>query len=52
MTLYGSCGETILSTDMTGKSHLDISLDGKTSGLYFVRVVNGNRGFTKKLVKQ
>ena len=52
MTLYGLCGEIILSGDMSGKSHRNFSLAGKPSGLYFVRVVNGNRGVTKKLLKQ
>jgi hypothetical protein len=37
---------------MTGKSYQGISLAGKPSGLYFVRVVNGNKGVTQKLLKQ
>jgi hypothetical protein len=52
VTLYGTCGELILSDDMTGKTLSDFSLTGKPSGFYFVRVVAGNKGLTKKLLKQ
>ena len=51
-TIYGSCGEMILRDEMTGNSKKEFSLSGKPVGLYFVRVVNGNKGFTKKLLKQ
>ncbi len=52
VTIYGTCGEMILGEGMTGESRREFSLKGKPAGFYFVRVVNGNNGYTKKLVRQ
>jgi hypothetical protein len=52
VAVYGTCGEMILGDEMAGETHKDFSLAGKPSGLYFVRVVTGEKGFTKKLLKQ
>ncbi|MDP1622831.1 MAG: cohesin domain-containing protein [Bacteroidales bacterium] len=52
VTVYGSRGEIILSDVMMRDLHKGFSLSGQPSGLYFVRVVSGNKGFTGKLIKQ
>ena len=52
VTVYGMYGEKILSGEMLGKSLREFSLAGKPAGVYFVRVVNGNRGDTRKLLKE
>lgn len=49
--VYGPRGELIRSDNMTGESGKVISLAGKPAGIYFVRVVNGTKGVTKKLIK-
>ncbi len=49
--VYGTCGERILSEVMNGENRREFSLSGKPVGLYYVRVVNGSKGATKKLVK-
>lgn len=52
VAVYGIYGELILRDEMTVKSPMEFSLSGKPSGIYFVRVVNGSKGHTKKLIKQ
>ncbi len=52
VAVYGTYGEMIFGDEMTGLSRKEFSLSGKPAGLYLVRVVNGNKGFTKKLIKQ
>ena len=52
VAVYGTCGEMILGDEMTGESHKEFSLSGKPAGFYFIRVVKGNKGYTKKLLKQ
>ncbi|MCX6303434.1 MAG: cohesin domain-containing protein [Bacteroidetes bacterium] len=51
VTVYGTCGELILGDDMTNEVHREVSLAGKPDGLYFVRIVSGNKGYTEKILK-
>ncbi len=52
ITVYGSLGEPILQTEADAFSNRDFSLSGKPSGVYFIRVINGNSQQTKKILKQ
>ena len=52
VVVYGSHGNIILSDEMTRMAQKEFSLSGKPSGLYFVRVIDGNRQYTRKLLKQ
>ncbi|MCX6269459.1 MAG: T9SS type A sorting domain-containing protein [Bacteroidetes bacterium] len=52
VALFGTCGEKILEDEMTGESKKEFSLSGKPTGFYFIRVVNGKNGLTKKILKQ
>jgi hypothetical protein len=49
--IFGPLGERIVTEDMNGETRREFSLTGKPVGLYYVRVVNGSKGATKKLVK-
>ncbi len=49
--VFGPLGERIVTEDMNGETRREFSLTGKPVGLYYVRVVNGSKGATKKLVK-
>jgi hypothetical protein len=49
--VYGMHGEILLKDEMDGLSQKTFTLSGKASGLYFIRVVNGKEGLTKKLIK-
>jgi len=52
VTVYGSCGEAVLTAAMNGSRSQAISLAGKPAGLYFVRVTDGTMGSTRKLILQ
>jgi hypothetical protein len=52
VAVYGMYGDLILGDEMNGQLKKEFTLAGKPAGLYFVRVVNGNMGYTKKLIKQ
>ncbi|MCX6280294.1 MAG: T9SS type A sorting domain-containing protein, partial [Bacteroidetes bacterium] len=52
ITVYGSLGEPILQTETDAFSNRDFSLSGKPSGVYFIRVINGNSQQTTKILKQ
>jgi hypothetical protein len=51
VTLCGMYGETILETMMNGEKQKEFSLREKPVGLYFVKVVCGERAEMKKVVK-
>jgi len=52
VTVYSPYGERIFGAELTAGLYQDFSLSEKPTGLYFVRVVKGEKAFTKKLLKQ
>jgi hypothetical protein len=50
--MYGMVGDLILKKTITGDVRYEFSLGGKTPGIYFVRVMSGDRLATLKIVKK
>jgi hypothetical protein len=50
--MYGMVGDLILKKTVTGDIRYEFSLGGKTPGIYFVRVMSGDRLATLKIVKK
>jgi|GEM_PF-3123596 len=50
--IYDLIGEKVLSVRLTGEHSHDFSLSGETTGIYFIRVISGNRVETVKIIKQ
>jgi len=50
--VYGIWGEKILTKTMNGEGKHEISLSGKPSGVYFIRVISGDKAETVKIIKQ
>jgi hypothetical protein len=52
VSVFGTCGNLVLTRSLRGESKYDFSLEGSPDGMYFIRVTGENRGLTKKLIKQ
>ncbi len=52
IVIYDSQGGKILSTRMNGGITRTLSLSARPAGLYFIRVISGNRVETRKVVRQ
>lgn len=50
--IYGMQGDRVFSANVKGKKIYDFSLSGKSSGVYFIRVVTGLHAGTGKIIKQ
>ncbi len=50
--IYGIWGEKVLSTVLSGDRKHEFSLSGKPVGIYFIRVVSGDKAETVKIIKQ
>ncbi len=48
--IYGMRGELVLSEILPGDAAHEFSLSGKSAGIYFIKVLAGDRIFTSKLV--
>ncbi|MEI7980021.1 MAG: T9SS type A sorting domain-containing protein, partial [Bacteroidota bacterium] len=50
--IYGIWGEKVLTATLNGKRMHEISLSDKPTGVYFIRVVTGDKAETLKIIKQ
>jgi hypothetical protein len=50
--IYGMCGEKLLDKRFTGSGQHLLSLEGKPSGIYFIRVFCGENMGSFKIIKQ
>jgi len=50
--IYGMVGGLIQKQEVTGSNRYEFSLGDKTPGIYFIRVMTGDRFETKKIVKK
>ena len=50
--IYGMWGEKVLSTLLNGERKNEFSLSDKPVGVYFIRVVSGDKAETVKIIKQ
>jgi uncharacterized protein (TIGR02145 family) len=49
--VYGMWGERVLSEVINGERKNEFSLPDRPSGIYFIRVISGNKAETSKLIK-
>ena len=52
MALFGTLGEPLLTEKLTGETEHVFSLSGKPAGIYYIRLISGDRTETMKIVKQ
>jgi hypothetical protein len=50
--IYGTQGEKVLTTTLTGNGRHELSLAGRPAGIYMIRVYSGDRIETRKVIKQ
>jgi len=50
--IYGLQGEKVFASTFKGESKHEFSLSDKSAGLYFIRVIVGDKAKTKKIIKQ
>ncbi|MCK9422810.1 MAG: T9SS type A sorting domain-containing protein [Bacteroidales bacterium] len=50
--LYGIWGEKVLTTRLTGEFRHQFSLSDRPAGVYFIRVIAGDKSETSKIIKQ
>ncbi|MCK9422000.1 MAG: T9SS type A sorting domain-containing protein [Bacteroidales bacterium] len=50
--IFGMVGGLIQKEELTGSDRYEFSLGGKSPGIYFIRVLVGDRLETKKIIKQ
>ncbi|MEI7980656.1 MAG: choice-of-anchor J domain-containing protein [Bacteroidota bacterium] len=50
--IFGMVGGLIRKEELTGNNRYEFSLGGKPAGIYFIRVLVGDRLETKKIIKQ
>ena len=50
--IYGMVGGLVQKEQLTGNNRYEFSLSGKNSGVYFIRVMAGDRLETKKIIKK
>ncbi|MEI6435460.1 MAG: T9SS type A sorting domain-containing protein [Bacteroidota bacterium] len=50
--IYGTRGEKLHSAELSGSLIYQLSLEGKPSGVYFIRVISGNKSETTKIIKR
>ncbi|MFZ4521952.1 MAG: cohesin domain-containing protein [Bacteroidales bacterium] len=51
VTIFGNCGGIMMANQVMEGLHQEFSLAGKPAGIYFVRVVVGDKCYTKKMIK-
>ena len=52
VNVYGIMGEKILTAILTGEHKHEFSLSDRPSGVYFIRVITGDKSETLKVIKQ
>ena len=50
--IYSTLGEMILRTTLTGNLKEVISLENYRPGIYFIKVVSGDKSATQKIIRQ
>jgi len=50
--VYGIWGEKILTAQLNGERRHEFSISNRSSGVYFVRVITGDKAATLKIIKQ
>ena len=50
--IFGMVGGLIQKQEVTGSDRYEFSLGGNASGIYFIRVMAGDRLETKKIIKK
>ena len=50
--IFGMVGDIILREEVTGNDRYEFSLGEKTAGIYFIRVIAGDRLETKKIIRK
>jgi len=52
VNIYGMVGGLVQKEQLTGNNRYEFSLSGKNTGVYFIRVMAGDRIDTKKVIKK
>ena len=50
--VYGILGEKVLTATINGERKHEFSLSARPSGVYFIRVISGDKSETAKIIKQ
>ena len=50
--VYGSWGEKVLTAQLSGERKHEFSLSDRPEGVYFIRVITGDKAKTVKIIKQ
>ena len=50
--IYGMRGDKVFSTEITGAGKHELTLAGKPTGVYMIRVISGNNTETARIIKQ
>jgi hypothetical protein len=50
--VYGICGEKVLTKLLDGQYKHEFSLSDRPIGVYFIRVISGDKAETVKIIKQ
>jgi hypothetical protein len=50
--IFGMRGDKVLNSELPGNGKYELSLSGKPSGIYIIRVISGNSNETTKIIKQ
>jgi photosystem II stability/assembly factor-like uncharacterized protein len=50
--IYGMRGEKVMTTTLSGEWKHEFSLSDRTAGIYFIRVMSGNKAGSAKIIKQ
>jgi hypothetical protein len=52
MDIYGIWGEKVLSAGINGERKHEFSLSDRPAGIFFIRVISGEKAETVKIIKQ
>jgi len=50
--IFGIRGDKIMTTLLSGEQSHEFSLSDRPKGIYFIRVINGNKAASAKIIKQ
>jgi hypothetical protein len=50
--IFGTRGEKLLTETLSGQRTHEFSLSNKPVGVYFIRVITGDKAETSKIIKQ
>jgi hypothetical protein len=52
MNVYGILGEQVMSAKLNRTGKEEFTLTGRPAGIYFVRIITGNKTATTTIIKQ